>query len=75
MKIDHSGVQFFEYMPGQNIFHYNHLVVATKIQFDIVPKKGRRKPKWRLDIEEHEKSMGIIKDREDPNHMYKKLSN
>ena len=72
-KIDHNGVQFIEYMPGQKFLHYNHLVLATKIQFDIMPKKGHSKPKWRLDIEDHDFFLDIIKDKEDPNHMYQQL--
>ena len=70
MKIDHNGVQFIEYMHDQENLHYNHLVLATKIQFDIMPKKGCRKPKSRLDIKDHEKLLEIIKDREDLDHMY-----
>ena len=35
--------------------------------------KGRSKPKWRLDIEDHKNLLEIIKDKEDPDHMYQQL--
>ena len=54
--------------------HYTHLVLAIKIQFGIVPKRGCRKPKWRIGIEKHENLLEIIKDREDPHDMYQQLS-
>ena len=60
-------------MPSPNVLHYNHLVLATKISFDIMPKKGHSKPKWRLDIKDHENLLEIIKDREDLNHMYQQV--
>jgi hypothetical protein len=72
-KIDKNGIQFIEYMPGQRVLHYSHLVIATKLQFETVPKRGRGNQKWKLTIEEHERLLEIIKDREDPEYMYQEL--
>ena len=73
IKIDKNGVQFIEYMSGKKVLHYSHLVIATKLQFETLQKRGRGNQKWRLPIEEHENFLEIIKDREDPDYMYQEL--
>ena len=60
-------------MSGKKALHYSHLVIATKLQFETLPKRKNGNQKWRLSIEEHEKLLEIIKDREDPNYMYDEL--
>ena len=73
IKIDKNGIIFVDYRPGQKVLHYSHLVLATKINLETLPKRGRAKQKWRLPIEDHEKILEIIKDRENPNFMYQEL--
>ena len=38
IKIDKNGIIFVDYMPRQKVLHYSHLVIATKINFENLPK-------------------------------------
>lgn len=73
-KIDINGVIFTDYMPDQNVLHYGHLVIETRLHFDTLPKKGCGPQKWRMPIKDHKNILEIIKDREDPDFMYHELT-
>lgn len=73
IKIDTNGVTFIDYMPSQKVVHYNHLVIATRLQLGTLPKRGRGNQKWWFPIEDHEIFLEIIKDRVDPDYMYHEL--
>jgi hypothetical protein len=73
INIDKNGIIFFDYMLRKNVLHYSHLVVATKLNFETLPKRGHAKKKWRFPIKYHENILVIIKDREDPYYMYQEL--
>ena len=52
-------------MPGEKVLQYNNHVVATKLQFDAIPRRGcHGNQKWKLPIVEHENILEIIKNRE-----------
>ena len=36
-----SGIEFIEYKPGEKVLHYSNHVIATKLQFEAVQRKGR----------------------------------
>ena len=67
-RVTNSGIEFIEYSPRGKFLHYNNHVIATKLQFEAIQRRGRHgNQKWKLSIEEHEKLLEIIKIREDPN--------
>ena len=67
-KVTDNGIEFIEYKPREKVLHYSKHVIATKLQFEAIQKRGRRgNQNWKLPIEEHEKLIEIIKTREDPN--------
>ena len=39
-RIIDSGTEFIEYMPGEKVLQYINLVLATKLQFDAIPRLG-----------------------------------
>ena len=54
-RITDCGIEFIEYMPGEKVLQYSNHVLAAKLQFDAIPRRGRcGKKKWKLPIEEHE---------------------
>ena len=68
MRVTNSGIEFIEYKPGGKVLHYSNHVIATKLQFEAIQRRGHRgNQKWKLSIEEHEKLLEMIKTREDPN--------
>lgn len=55
-------------MPGEKVLQYSNHVIARNLQFDAIQRRGcRGNQKWKPFIEEHEKILEIIKNREDPN--------
>lgn len=59
---------------AKKVLHYNHLAIATRLHFETLQKRGRSPQKWRLSIEDHERILEIVKDREDLDFMYHELT-
>ena len=60
-RVTDSGIKFIEYKPRGKVLHYNNHVIATKLQFEAIQRRGcHGNQKWKLSIEEHEKLLEII---------------
>ena len=48
-------ILYLEYEFGQEVLHYTHIVLATKIKLELMPLSSRNgNRKYRLSIEDHE---------------------
>ena len=63
-KVLKNGIHFIDYQPKNKLYQYSNHVIATGLTFRLV--KGPRIRKWRLHIDDHEKILNVIKQRDEP---------
>lgn len=57
------SIQFQQYEWEKEAIHYSHLVLAVKLRLTMVHSKKAGAPRWRLDLDDHESIMEIVRAR------------
>ena len=65
-KNDRTGYIFEEYEPYNTFMQYSHHVIATHLSLQLLKRRGSRRQRWKLGINDHERLLEVLSLRADP---------